>query len=171
MEFDPQALEQYRLRLRYKVCYHLGSFCPDVDDVVQETLTRVVTALRDRKIHNPASIGAFLSGVCNNVILEYRRRLWRDGLPEPDPPEHVAQAQPEAEALELRDLVASTLAGLSDRDAGILRAFYLEERDKDDICRSMDISDAQFRVALFRAKERFRKIYQQRLKQIPPRSH
>lgn len=171
MEFDPQTLEGYRLKLRYKVCYHLGGFCPDVEDVVQETLTRFVSALRDKKIHNPASVGAFLSGICNNVILEYRRRLWREAISEPEFAAHPALVPPEADALELRDDISAALAQLSDRDCEILRAFFLEERDKDEICRSTGLSDNQFRVALFRAKERFRKIYRQRLKQAACGSH
>lgn len=78
MKFDPDTIDRYRCKLRYKVCYHLGSFCQDVEDVVQETLTRYLRAIRDDKIRNPESIGAFLSGICNNVILEYRRRLWKE---------------------------------------------------------------------------------------------
>ncbi len=164
MEFDAQALEAFRLKLRYKVCYHLGGFCPDVEDVVQETLARVVSALRDKKIHNPASIGSFLSGVCNNVILEYRRRLWRETANEPELATLALHVPPESDALEMREEIAAALAQLSDRDCEILSAFYLQERDKDDICRSIGLTDTQFRVALFRAKDRFRKIYRQRLK-------
>ena len=171
MEFDPEALERYGRKLRYKVCYHLGGFCPDVEDVVQETLTRFVSALKDNKIHNPASIGAFLSGICNNVILEYRRRIWRDAGSEPETPLHEPLVSPEAEALELRDAIASALAQMSDRDCEILRAFFLQEKDKSEICRKTGLSEAQFRVALFRAKERFRKIYRQGLKQAASGGH
>ena len=171
MEFDTASLERYRLKLRYKVCYHLGSFCPDVEDVVQDTLSRFLSALRDNKIHNPESLGAFLSGICNNVILEYRRRLWRENLPEAPAPAHAPVVPPEAEALELREAIAAALTQMSDRDCRVLRAFFLEEKDKDEICQEMGLSDAQFRVTLFRAKERFRKIYSQGLKRSASGSH
>jgi RNA polymerase sigma factor (sigma-70 family) len=170
MEFDPRTLEGYRLKLRYKACYHLGSFCPDVDDIVQETLARFVTALRDKKVHNPESIGAFLSGICNNVIHEYWRRLWREAPPDSALPEHPA-VPPASEAVELRQAVAAALAQMSDRDCELLRAFFLEEQDKDEICRRTGLSDSQFRVALFRAKERFRKIYRQEMKHKSPGVH
>ena len=171
LAIEPATLEQYRLKLRYKVCYHLGSFCPDVDDVVQETLTRFLRALQDEKIRNPESIAAFLSGICNNVIQEYRRRVWKEPLSEPDssPPERPVP--PEADALELRQAIAVVMTQLSQRDREILRAFFLEEKDKREICRSLNLSDSQFRVVLFRAKDRFRKIYQQTLKQKPPAKH
>ena len=170
MEYDAQALERFRLKLRYKVCYHLGSFCPDVDDVVQEALARFVTALRDNKILNPASAGSYLSGVCNNVILEYRRRLWHDLTDlETAPPSPLVP--PEADTYETRDSITAAMAQLSDRDCEILRAFYLEEREKDEICGTMGLSDTQFRVTLFRAKDRFRKIYRQGVKQTASGGH
>ena len=159
MEFDPNTLERYRLKLRYKVCYQLGSFCPDVDDVVQETFTRFLRALQDGKIRNPESIGAFLSGICNHVIQEYWRGVWREPVMNPDsrPPERPSP--PATDLLELRQAIAIAMTQLSQRDQEILRAFYLEEKEKEEICQSLDLSDAQFRLILFRAKERFRKIY------------
>jgi len=158
MELDPETLERYRQKLRYKACYHLGGFCPDIDDVVQETLVRGINALKEQKIHKLDSVGAFLSGTCNNVILEYQRKIWREG-PGDEPAENASLVAPEVEAMELQEAVAAVLVQLSERDGEILRAFYLQERDKEEICRAMGLSDAQFRVALFRAKERFRKIY------------
>jgi RNA polymerase sigma-70 factor (ECF subfamily) len=167
---DPDILARYRLKLRYKVCYHLGSFCPDVDDVVQETLTRFLCAVRDEKIRNPESTAAFLSGICNNVIQEYRRRLWKQPLSDSDsPPERAAV--PEADLLELRQIIGVAMTQLSQRDRDLLRAFFLEERDKEEICRSMGLSDAQFRVALFRAKKRFRTSYHQSVKRTAPEKH
>ncbi|MBI3698040.1 MAG: sigma-70 family RNA polymerase sigma factor, partial [Acidobacteria bacterium] len=148
-----------------------GSFCPDVDDVVQETLARFISAARDNKIHNPESLGAFLSGICNNVILEYRRRLWRENVPELPVPSQTPVVPPEAEAFELREAIAEVLAQMSDRDCQVLRSFFLDEKDKDEICQETGLSDTQFRVTLFRAKERFRKIYSQRLKRSASGSH
>jgi RNA polymerase sigma-70 factor (ECF subfamily) len=170
MDLDPQTLEHYRLKLRYKVYYHLGSFCPDVEDVVQESLVRFVNALREQRIQKPESAGAFLSGICNNVILEYQRRIWREG-PGEAPAEAATLVAPEAEAMELQEEVSAALAQLSDRDSEILRAFYLQERDKEEICRSTGLTDSQFRVALFRAKERFRKIYRGGMKRQAPGPH
>ena len=62
MILDSSTLERYRLKLRYKVSYHLGSSCPDVDDIVQETMLRFVRSMQAETIRNPESIAAFLSG-------------------------------------------------------------------------------------------------------------
>jgi len=149
----------------------VGGVCPDVEDLVQETLVRFLRLAEDEKIRNPHNLGAFLNGVCNNVILEYRRRLWRE---EPYEPEFCGDRQavgPEAERMEVREAINAGLAELSDRDHAILRSFYLEERTREEICQALGIADAQFRVALFRAKERFRKIYRESVKPRAARSH
>ena len=80
---DP-SLERLRLKLRYKVLYHVGHNCPDAEDLVQETLTRFVRAEQQGHIrNNAAEFGAFVNGVCRNVILEYRRRMRREPLADP----------------------------------------------------------------------------------------
>lgn len=159
MEFHEPSIERLRLKLRYKVLYHVGHNCPDVDDIVQETLTRFVRASQRDQIRNAEEFGAFVNGVCRNVILEYRRKSRREPLADPDIPIPDAGVRPEAEILEMRDAIDHSLAELSERDRIILKRLYLEGKDKDEICREWGMTDAQFRVVLFRAKERFRKVY------------
>ena len=160
MEFSEPSLERLRLKLRYKVLYHVGHNCPDVDDLVQETLTRFVRAGQQNQIRNSADeFGAFVNGVCRNVILEYRRRVRREPLADPDIPVRDDGIRPDAEVFEMRDSIDHGLAELAERDRMVLRRLYLEGKEKDEICREWDMTDAQFRVVLFRAKERFRKIY------------
>ena len=145
--------------MRYKVCYEVGFYCPDVDDIVQEALTRFIVATRENKIRNAAALGAFLNGICRNVVSEYRRRLARDEpMPEvvPEPP---GRTLPESDLFEIRDAIARGLDQLSPRDRNILRAYYLEEKSKDEILRSTGMTDENFRVVLCRAKDRFRNIY------------
>ena len=102
MDFSGEEIEKLRPRVRFKVCYEVGFYCPDVDDIVQETLARFLVATGKEKIQNPAAVGAFLNGICRNVILEYRRRNMRDEpMPEvvPEPP---GKTIPETDLFELR---------------------------------------------------------------------
>jgi DNA-directed RNA polymerase specialized sigma24 family protein len=128
MEIDNQAIESLRLKLRYKVRYHLGSYCPDIDDVVQETLSRLLEAARADRIRNPGSLGAFASATCNNVIHEYRRGLWRE-------------------------------------------APYEQHELPEQISEETGLTAANMRVALFRARERFRKISGDGMKSIVSGRH
>jgi RNA polymerase sigma-70 factor (ECF subfamily) len=159
MDLSEPSLERLRLKLRYKVLYHVGHGCADVDDLVQESLARFIRAEQRQQIRNTEEFGAFLNGVCRNVILEYRRRMRREPNLDQDMPIPDTGVRPEAEILELRDAIDSGLAELAERDRTILRALYLEGREKDEICREWNMTDAQFRVVLFRARERFRRAY------------
>jgi RNA polymerase sigma-70 factor (ECF subfamily) len=158
------TIDRLRLKLRYKVLYHLGHGCADVDDLVQETLARFFRAEQRQLIRNPDELGAFLNGVCRNVILEYRRRIRREPPMDPDTPIVDAGSRPEAEIFEMRDAIDNGLQELAERDRVILRSLYLEGREKEEICKEWGMSDAQFRVVLFRAKERFRRVYNTELK-------
>jgi RNA polymerase sigma-70 factor, ECF subfamily len=165
MDFDGDQIEKLRPKVRYKVCYEVGFYCADVDDIVQETLARFLVATRDERIQNPiAAEGAFLNGICRNVISEYRRRNLRDEpMPEimPEPP---SRSIADTDLFELRQAIAQGLGQMSERDRGVLRGFYLEEKSKEEILRQTGLSDDNFRVVLCRAKERFRAIYAEQTK-------
>ena len=108
MDFSEADLEKLRPRLRFKVCYRVGFACPDVDDIVQETLTRFLS-IDPARLQNAEATGAYLNGICQNVILEYRRRWARD-----TPAAHaVADASDErladTELFEMRQAIASGL--------------------------------------------------------------
>jgi RNA polymerase sigma-70 factor, ECF subfamily len=171
LELTDADLERLRLKLRYKVLYHLGHSCPDVEDLVQESLARFIRAEQRRQIRNTEEFGAFVNGVCRNVILEYRRRAHKQPLSDQDAPGPEASVRPEAEIFEIREAINHSLAELSERDHAVLRALYLEGKDKDVICRDWNMTDAQFRVVLFRARDRFRRAYSGEMKQTPGPGH
>ena len=60
---------------------------------------------------------------------------------------------------ETRANVREVLATLTAKDRGVLKAVFLDERDKDDVCREMGVSRDYIRVLLHRAKNSFRKAY------------
>jgi len=156
---SPEEIERLRPKLRFKVCYEVGFFCPDVDDIVQEAMARFLVASQKDKVKNPDAAGAFLLGICRNVISEYRRRFRReDPMPEviPEPP---GKSLPETDLFEYRQAIAEAMRQLPERDRDILRAFYLEEKTKEDILAQTGLTDQNFRVVLFRAKEKFRRLY------------
>src|SRR5690349_16929806 len=120
-------------RLRYRVRYELGFACPDIDDVVQETLRRFLDASQGGRVRTPEAAGAYLNGICRNVILEYRRRLFRDAPMPEVPPEPPPNRIPPTEVFELREAIAEGMKHLSKRDQQVLRTFYLEERPMEEI--------------------------------------
>ncbi len=164
MPLDPNDLERYRRKLHYKVSHHLGNSCPDIEDLVQETMARFLSAMEKERFRNPESVAAFLSGICNNVIYEYKRKSGKRSGAEPAP-EKEQTVPPSGELAMLRQTIGISLAQLSARDREILRQFFLEEKDPQEICRNLGFSEVQFRVNLFRAKQRFKEIYENLVKQ------
>jgi RNA polymerase sigma-70 factor (ECF subfamily) len=169
--FSEHEIEKFRPRVCFRVAHEVSWACADLDDMVQESLTRFLLAVREQKVRDPAAVGAFLNGICRNVIYEYRRRLLRDdAMPEiiPDPADKRLSG---AEQFEMRDAIAMGLAQLSVRDRDILRAFYIEEKSKEEIMKASGLSNEQFRVVLCRAKERFRAIPNGRVQQRAASGH
>ena len=155
-QFAPEELEQLKRRLLFKIRRHVGLFCPDVPDLLQETFARFIAALNTGALRHPDRVGGFINGICTNVIHEYRRNLWREV-------EYDATAQedraipPDAENGVVAAEVRAVLLQLPDRDARVLGDFYLSGKTREEICRELGLTNDQFRVVLFRAKARFRK--------------
>lgn len=134
----------------------------EIEDVPQEVFRRFFRALRSPGgIRSGKSLGAYVNSVCNHVLLEgYRRK--RDpepldrGVEVPDPKPSVLD---EILTNEMKRMVRRVLDDLEPKDAGLLRAVFLDERDKDEVCRENGVDRDYLRVLLFRAKERFRSAY------------
>ena len=134
-----------------------------VEDAKQETFVRVLTSLKQKGgLASAGSLGAYVNGVCNNVLLELYRS---DARTEPladdvDPPdERRADAEAMVMAEEDRFRVRRALAALPDKERELLSWLFFEERDKDRICRDLKIDRNYLRVLLHRAKARFREHY------------
>jgi len=56
--------------------------------------------------------------------------------------------------------VRRVLRQLPAKDKRLLRALFLEEKEKDEICREFGVDRDYFRVLLHRAKESFKVMYQ-----------
>jgi RNA polymerase sigma-70 factor, ECF subfamily len=133
-----------------------------VDDIKQETLYRVFRSIKQpNAIEQPERLGAYVNAVCNNVVLENFRSQGRyQGLPEEMPELTDASWRPEDTWIteERKVQVRQVLAEMPDKEQRLLRALFLEERDKDELCREFGVDRQYLRVLLHRAKNRFRVI-------------
>jgi DNA replication initiation complex subunit (GINS family) len=62
--------------------------------------------------------------------------------------------------------VRQTLDELPKRDRRILKALFLEERDKDEVCRDFGIDRNYLRVMIHRAKQSFKECYMKRMEKV-----
>lgn len=135
-----------------------------IEDIKQETFVRVLAALRTESgIRSPERLGAFVNSVCNNVLLEYYRSASRTQQPDenaPDPPDKTIDLDGFLVTKQTCDQVREVLNQLPDKDRRLLRALFLEEKEKDQICRELKVDRGYLRVLLHRAKQSFRTMYE-----------
>ena len=131
-----------------------------VEDVRQETFLRVFSVLRNKGgIEHPERFGAFVNGVCSNVLAEHYRSSSRHAPPHQQPAETPGPGpDPETGFVneERKRSVRAVLETLPDKDRQILRLIFLEELEKDEVCRIYQVDRDYLRVLLHRAKNRFR---------------
>jgi RNA polymerase sigma-70 factor (ECF subfamily) len=131
-----------------------------VDDAKQETFRRVLTSLKQKGgLAVPEALGAFVNSVCNNVLLEMYRSGSRtapldDGYDPPD--DRLASVESRIMVDEERARVRQALAALPEKERTLLRWVFFDGRDKDEVCRELNVDRAYLRVLLHRAKARFR---------------
>jgi len=136
-----------------------------IEDVRQETFVRFYAALRDGKILHPERLGSFVNSVCNNVLLEHYRANTRHGSREDDDtepkesPANVVDMLALLTSRETGEKVREILQQLPERDRRLLRAIFLEERDKDEVCREYGVDRDYLRVLLHRAKKSFKSLF------------
>lgn len=144
-----------------------------IEDVRQETFARVFAALRNPDgIRQPERLGAFVNSICNNVLLEHYRASSRDSSiedePEQDFPDPVIDVLGAVAARQMEEKVRQILAEMPDRDRRLIRAVFLEERDKDEVCREFRVDRDYLRVLLHRAKQSFKSLYLKNIEKRPP---
>lgn len=143
------------------------------DDVRQETFARVLTTLRrENGLRQPERLGAFVNTVCNHVLLEHYRSSSRqqslDGEDQPELPSSDTSVDEVIATSQLREKVAEILNSLSERDRTLLRAIFLDERDREEVCRELGVDGEYLRVLLFRAKQSFRSEYMKQIRGAVP---
>ena len=135
-----------------------------VDDLKQDTFIRVIAAVRkEGGVRQPERFGAFVNSVCNNVLLEYYRSLGKNQQMDDtheEIPDRVLDLEGMMVSKQSSEHVQKILSRLPARDRELLRAVFLEEKDKDTVCREIGVDRNYLRVLLHRAKHKFKAVYE-----------
>jgi RNA polymerase sigma-70 factor, ECF subfamily len=144
---------------------------PEIEDARQETFTRVLSALRRNDgVRQPERLGAFVNSVCNNVLLEHYRSASQAA---PGAEEEAAANIPDP-ALSAIDIIANRemqrkvrhiLDELPEKDRRLIKEIFLDERDKDEVCRDLGVDREYLRVLLHRAKKSFKSLYLKKMRE------
>ena len=127
------------------------------EDVRNETLVRVIAALRAGQLRTPEALPGFVLGIARNVILEEQRKGARaDALGDRD---FAFDAEQPLVDHTVRRAIDSTLARLKPREREVLRLTYYEELSKEEISERLGSIPERVRLVKSRALARFREFY------------
>ena len=138
-----------------------------IEDVRQETFVRVLATIRKKDgLRQPERLGPFVNTVCNNVLLEhYRRSARSDSLDDEGAPELHDQRATALDAVASRQMeqqVREVLGALPEHDRSLLSAVFIDERDREEVCREFGVDRDYLRVLLHRSKHIFKTAYLKR---------
>ena len=151
--FSGLLLAKLRNRLRHR---------DDLEDILQEVFLRVLRSLRQGSgVDRAECLGSYVNSICNHVICEHLRSKaragqWDDLAPEPRDPANGVERDLVSEERCL--LVRKLIDEMPPKGRQLMRAVFLEERDKDVVCQEQGVGRDYLRVLLHRAKKRFREL-------------
>ena len=165
---EGELIRQFEPGLRVILRRRTGGDIGLLQDLVQETLLVVLQRLRGAGIDDPQKIAAFAAQTARNLAIASLRKAERqrtdvDSEATERNPDSSCGVLTQAEDMEAALAVRALLRELpQSRDRLMLKRFYLEDHDKEVICREMQLSEAAFNQALSRARRRFRQILEER---------
>ena len=136
-------------------------------DILQDAAVTTLEKLRSGVIADPENLGGYLYRVALNHLRNHRRKdrstlSSADGLDQLPAPETDRDWEnvggPQWTTAARRMLEEMPVA----RDREVLVRFYLDDEDRDKICRELRLSEEHFNRVIFRARNRFRELIEHR---------
>jgi len=139
-----------------------------IEDVKQETFSRALSLIRSEGgLRHAERLGPLVNSICNNVLMEQYRASGRVEALEDETAKWFVETRPDALSMvisgDIRERIRRVLNSLNEKDRNLLRAVFLEERDKDEVCAELGVGRDYLRVLLHRAKASFREMYSKRV--------
>src|SRR5688572_8785627 len=139
----------------------------DAEDLYQETFRLALEKIRRGEVRDPERLAGFVRSLARNLSIEHYRKAARRGSREEDLEAAAESSEPETGQLgqllrkEKIALVRRLLDELgSDRDRQVLFRFYIAEEDKESIRSDLGLTAPEFNLVLFRARRRYRDLFE-----------
>ena len=137
-----------------------------VDDLYQQTFQIALEKIRRGDLREPERLSGFICSLARNLVIDHFRKAAARRFPGSAEGSLAADPAPgPLESLlrvEKASIVRRVLAELpSERDREILFRFYITEEEKESICRDLGLTSLHFNRVLFRARERYRELYEE----------
>ncbi len=136
------------------------------EDIAQETMRRVVEALRAGRVENFDAIAGFVFQTAQHVCMHAHRSAGREAqaMRRLADPSSSGDVQPDAltslVSEERRVRVRNALESLADDDRRLLRALYFDQMDTSELATKLGVSQGTLRVRKHRALQRLAEVLQ-----------
>jgi RNA polymerase sigma-70 factor (ECF subfamily) len=176
---DPLAEEELIVRFGEGLTFLLRRWTrghSDAEDLYQETFRLALEKIRRGEVRDPERLAGFLRSLARNLSIEHYRKAARRGSRDEEIESAADMTNPDTGQLgqllrkEKVSLVRRLLEELgSDRDRQILFRFYIAEEDKESIRSDLGLTAPEFNLVLFRARRRYRDLYERHAHPGTPR--
>ncbi len=136
-------------------------------DILQDAAVTTLEKLRSGEIAHPENVGGYLYRVALNHLRNHRRKD-RSALSSADGLDELPASDNDADWETVRGRQWATAARrmLEEmpvaRDREVLVRFYLDDEDREKICRELRLTEEHFNRVIFRARNRFRELVEHR---------
>jgi len=136
-------------------------------DILQDAAVTTLEKLRSGEIAHPENLGGYLYRVALNHLRNHRRKD-RSALSSADALNELPASENDADwenvggpqwATAARRMLEEMPVA---RDREVLVRFYLDDEDREKICRELKLSEEHFNRVIFRARNRFRELVEHR---------
>jgi RNA polymerase sigma-70 factor (ECF subfamily) len=166
---DRQAEDELVQRFSGGVVFVIRQSVKDsalAQDLYQESFRILLEKIRAGDIREPDRLAGFICAVVRNLVITHYRKASHQpvtGQPEFEPPSPAVNQLDQLLKDEAATLARRVLAELpSERDRKVLYRLYIAEDDKEKICQDLGLTSLLFNQVVFRARERFRRLFEER---------
>jgi RNA polymerase sigma-70 factor, ECF subfamily len=185
---DPLAEEELIVRFGDGLTFRLRRWTrghSDAEDLYQETFRLALEKVRRGEVRDPERLAGFLRSLARNLSIEHYRKAARRGSREEEIETAAEVTNSDAgnagnagDTGQLGQLLRKEKVNLvrrlleelnSERDRQILFRFYIAEEDKESIRSDLGLTAPEFNLVLFRARRRYRDLYERHAQHGMPR--
>lgn len=165
---ESELIETYQRGLKFILLRQCNQDEALASDMVQDTWSVVLEALRHKKLRDPAKLSSFIIQTGKNLVIAHFRKAEnkKTRFIEPEALESLDdQEMPEIslERYNLSLLVKQVILELEQkRDRELMFRLYVKEQEKAVICQALELDTTHFDRVLYRAKQRFKTLWQTR---------
>lgn len=166
---EPRAEDELVQRFSNGVMFVIRQSVKDkalAQDLYQESFRLLLEKIRAGDVREPDRLPSFICAVVRNLVIAHYRKASHQpctGLADFEPPSSASNQLDQLLQEEAAALARRVLAEMpSERDRKVLYRLYIAEDDKEQICQDMGLTSLLFNQVVFRARERFRKLFEER---------